>query len=256
MDSVDLFVGSEGTLGVITQAELRLIDAPRGEIIGGVVMYPDDDSALAAVERWQANPSIRMIEYFDRESLRIMNIEQKAALMVELEGDDLDLTGALEAQSWFALSSSDRERLRQFRHALPERVNALVRQNGFAKQSSDCAVPLEHNREMLEYYRVRLEKELPGAYTIFGHVGDAHLHVNVLPRNQPEFDRGRDLLVEFAQKAVELGGTFGAEHGLGKRKAHLLARLYSTQELAVMRDVKRRFDPGWLLGQGTLIPFP
>lgn len=255
MDWVDLFVGSEGTLGVVTRAELRLLDLPRREVVAGVVFFASDDLALDAVERWRANPDIRMIEYFDRPSLAVMEVAHRAALLVELEGDDLDLTGAIESDSWFAISVTDRERLRQFRHALPERVNALVRQNGFAKQSSDCAVPLESNRHMLAYYRSRLEAELPGRYTIFGHVGDAHLHVNILPATQAEFDRGRELLEEFALHAIELDGTIAAEHGLGKRKTHLLSRLYPAADFEAMLAIKHRFDPARLLGPGTLFPY-
>jgi D-lactate dehydrogenase (cytochrome)/glycolate oxidase len=59
-------------------------------------------------------------------------------------------------------------------------------------------------------------------------------------------------MTDLAREAVRLGGTVGAEHGLGKRKAHLLAIQYSAQEIEAMRAVKRRFDPQWLLGRGTL----
>jgi FAD/FMN-containing dehydrogenase len=87
---------------------------------------------------------------------------------------------------------------------------------------------------------------------IFGHIGDAHVHVNLLPANEAEAERAKVLMVEFAKKAVSLGGTVGAEHGLGKRKAHLLEIQYSPDEIEAMKAVKRRLDPNWLLGQGTL----
>lgn len=252
MDFLDLFIGSEGTLGVVTEAQLRLLPAP-GDLLGGVVFFPSEESALDAVDRWRSDPSLRMLEYLDRASLEMMDAPHGAALMIEQEGDsDLDMTGALEADSWFAISGADRERFRQFRHALPERVNARIRRTGFMKLSTDYAVPLEKGREMLKLYRAALEPEFAGRYVIFGHIGDAHLHINTFSETPQQFERAKDILASLARTAVTLGGTVGAEHGLGKRKAHLLAVQYTPAEIEAMREVKRRFDPQWLLGRGTL----
>ena len=261
MDWVDLFIGSEGTLGVVTQAELRLLPAPAA-LLGGVVFFDDDDRAMDAVEAWRADPSMRMIEYFDRGSLDLLHRPAGAAILFEQELASEDdpvvdswiqrLAGSMD--SWFALSARDRESFRQFRHALPERVNDTVRRNGFLKLGSDYAVPAERNREMLAYYRRRLEAQFPGRYVIFGHVGDAHLHVNILPASDEDCLRGSELMLEFARKAVSLGGTVSAEHGLGKRKAHLLGLQYGASDLERMKAVKRRLDPQWLLGRGTLWP--
>ena len=73
MDWVDLIVGSEGTLGVVTQAELQLLPAP-GEILGGVVFFPSEESALDAVDRWRPTPGSRLLEYLDQASLEIMEV--------------------------------------------------------------------------------------------------------------------------------------------------------------------------------------
>ncbi len=122
---------------------------------------------------------------------------------------------------------------------------------GATKMHSDYAVPLDRNREMLAYYRRRLEEEFPGRYVIFGHIGDAHVHVNIFsdPANPSQ---ALDLLLEFARHAVELGGTVSAEHGVGKRKAHLLKLQYSSEHLEAMRAVKLRLDPESILGRGTI----
>ena len=76
--------------------------------------------------------------------------------------------------------------------------------------------------------------------------------MNILPSSGEESERATDLITDFARQAAALGGTVSAEHGLGKRKAHLLALQYTAEQIEAMRSVKRRFDPGWLLGQGTL----
>jgi FAD/FMN-containing dehydrogenase len=256
MDYLDLFIGSEGTLGVVTEAELRLLPAP-GDLLGGVLFYPSEEAALEGVDRLRHTVGLRMLEYLDAASLAMMDVPHAAALMIEMEGDgDLDVEGASEDDSWFGTSAADRERFRQFRHALPERVNARIRRTGFVKLSTDYAVPLERNREMLKIYRAALERECHGRYVIFGHIGDAHLHINTFSDTVEQFEHAKALMTDLAREAVRLGGTVGAEHGLGKRKAHLLAIQYSEEHIESMRAVKRRFDPQWLLGRGTLFPWP
>lgn len=252
MDWVDLFIGNEGTLGVVTQAELKLLPAP-GDLLGGVVFFPSDEAALDAVDRWRSTPGLRMLEYLDGRSLQMMDVPHKAALMIEMEGDaDLDMTGALEEDSWFAMSAGDRERFRQFRHNLPERVNDRIRKSGFMKLSTDYAVPLEKNREMLATYRAKLQRAVGDNYVIFGHIGDAHLHINTFSDSPAQFAEAKAVTTDLARDAVSLGGTVGAEHGLGKRKAHLLEVQYAPAEIEAMKAVKRRFDPEWILGRGTL----
>jgi FAD/FMN-containing dehydrogenase len=254
MDYVDLFVGNEGTLGVVTQAKLQLLPAA-GEILGGVVFFPSQEAALDAVDRWRSAPGLRMLEYLDNKSLKMMDVAHQAALMIEIEGDaELDMSGSLEHDSWFATSAADRERFRQFRHSLPERVNARIRRSGFMKLSTDYAVPLDKNREILATYQTRLQQAVGDNFVIFGHIGDAHLHINTFSISPEQFAAAKAVTTELARDAVSLGGTVGAEHGLGKRKAHLLEIQYLPAEIEAMRTVKRRFDPHWILGQGTLFP--
>jgi FAD/FMN-containing dehydrogenase len=256
MEWVDLFVGNEGTLGVVTEAELQFLPAP-GERIGGVVFFRSEDHALDAVDRWRPTPGLNMIEYIDHASLQMMDVAHQAALMIEIEGDaDIDMAGALEEESWFATSASDRERFRVFRHTLAEKANERVRRTGFVKFGTDYAVPLDKNREMMAIYRRVMDQDAPGRYVIYGHIGDAHVHVNSFPETLEQFERGKAVMTDLAREAVKLGGTVGAEHGLGKRKAHLLEIQYPPDQIAAMKDVKRRFDPQWLLGQGTLFPYP
>jgi FAD/FMN-containing dehydrogenase len=262
IDYIDLFIGSEGTLGVIAEAELALLPSPVS-LFTGVVFFDSDEEALEAVDRWRPTPLLRMLEYLDGGSLELLRprfseipASARACVLIEREGvseeeNDDEWVGEFDA-GWFATSAADRERFRRFRHALPEAVNDLVRRRNLTKMGSDFAVPVARNREMLSIYRDTLEREFPGQYVIFGHIGDAHLHVNVLPANDEEWKRASGLMTEFARQAVRLGGTVSAEHGLGKRKRHLLEIQYTAAEIEKMKDVKRRLDPDWLLGPGTL----
>ncbi|HEV8042235.1 MAG TPA: FAD-binding oxidoreductase [Bryobacteraceae bacterium] len=260
MDWIDLFAGSEGTLGIVIEAELRLFPKP-ADVLAGVVFLPNDEAALDAVEQWRGLDGLRMLEYFDRNSLAFLRQRFSetpehagAALLIEQENGDIDFwADHAPEDSWFAASDQDRERFRRFRHALPELVNDTMRRRGFLKLNTDFAVPLARNREMLNYYHARL-RESGIDYVLFGHIGDAHLHVNVLPNSDVEFQSGQRLLLDFARHAVELGGTVSAEHGLGKRKAHLLELQYTQDQIESMKAVKRRLDPAWLLNQGNLFP--
>ncbi len=265
MDWIDLFCGSEGTLGVILEAEISLLPIPR-DLFAGVIFLPSDEHALAAVDAWRPYPELRMLEYVDRNSLQLISSrypeipsEASAALLIEAGDADVETwesrliaAGALLEASWFATEPRDLERFRAFRHALPELVIETVVRRGFLKMGTDYAVPVERNREMLAFYRQRLEEALPGRYVIYGHIGDGHVHVNMLPGNPAEAELASELLNEFARRAVLFGGTISAEHGLGKRKAKLLPLQYTPEQIDAMKDVKQRLDPHWLLGRGTI----
>lgn len=270
MDWIDLITGSEGTLGVVIEADLKLLGQPK-ELLNGIVFFTSDQDAINAVEAWRPIHGLRMLEYVDEPSLALIRGKYKdippaavAAVIVEqiVEDDSavdawvdrLTDQRALTEESWFGSSEADRERFREFRHALPERVIQLVRQMGFPKLGSDFSVPIDKNREMLAYYRQQLSARFPSQYCIFGHIGDAHVHVNMFPSSQALIAEGKKLMDDFAKKSVELGGTVAAEHGLGKRKRHMLAFLFKPEEIEAMKSVKRRLDPKWLLGRGNLFP--
>lgn len=272
MDWIDLFTGSEGILGIVTEVEVGLLPIPQA-LLNGVVFFPDEERTLNAIDAWRPIPGLRMLEFACHQSLRLIAqrfpeipAQAQGAAIIEqivsgesdfdLWSDRLAAGGALEHDSWFGTSDGDRERFRRFRHALPESVNDACRRNGFMKLGSDYAVPLERHREMIRYYRAQCDPVLDDRYVIYGHIGDAHVHLNMLPASQADFDNGKALMVDFARKAVELGGTVAAEHGLGKRKAHLLKLQYTSEQISQMAEVKRRLDPDWLLGRGNLLDVP
>lgn len=272
MDWVDLFCGSEGTLGIVVEATVKLLPAPK-TILAGIVFFTSEDDALDALDAWRSVERLRMLEYVDTESLGLIRTkypelrpEARTALIIE-QGDvtDQDLEAwtdrmterhALSELSWFGSNDADRERFRKFRHTLPETVLATVEAHGLMKLGSDFATPIDRHREMLRYYRKRLGEDYRGRYVVFGHVGDGHYHVNMLPATKEEFDAGTRLLEEFARKSVELGGTVAAEHGLGKRKRGYLAIQYTPAQIGEMIAVKKRLDPDWLLGRGNLFEAP
>jgi FAD/FMN-containing dehydrogenase len=272
MDWIDLFTGSEGTLGIVVEASLKLLPSAKS-ILAGVVFFGREDDALDALDAWRSVSGLRMLEYIDGDALDLIRkkypeipAEARGALIVEqadFEETELDSwtdrmkrQHALEEVSWFGSTEADRERFREFRHALPETVLATVQQHKLMSLISDFAVPINKHRELLSYCRKRLSQTYNGRHVVYGHVGDGHYHINLLPANQSEFEQGHRLLDEFAQKAVEMGGTVAAEHGLGKRKRDYLKYQYTQKQIEAMIAAKRRLDPDWLLGRGTLFEVP
>jgi FAD/FMN-containing dehydrogenase len=274
LEWIDLLAGSEGTLAVISAADLKLFPEPPA-ILSGVVFFRSDDDALEGVERWREVPELRLLEFMDEHALAFLRPgypeippDARAALMIEQnlasEEDEeverwaqrLEHENALADASWFGFRPADHERFRQFRHTLAATVTDTVRRRGFHKFSTDFAVPFQHHRALYAYYKQRCEEVLPAQYTIFGHAGDANNHINLLPTSAEEAQNGEDLMLEFAEYVVSLRGTVAAEHGIGKSKTHLLKLMYSAEEIAAMRDVKSRIDPDWLLGRGNIFGYP
>jgi FAD/FMN-containing dehydrogenase len=266
MDWVDLFIGSEGILGVVVEAQLRLLPEVR-DLLTGVLFFETEEAAWDAVEAWRPTPALRMLEYLDSGSLNLMETRPggaQAALIIEQElrsPDDEDLwvnrmetPGLLEPHSWIASGDTDRERFRKFRHGVPEKVNATVQRNGFQKLGSDAAVPLHRTREMMMFYRHLVSYPFAGQFAIFGHLGDAHVHVNLMPRTEAQSELGKVMMSAIAVKAASLDGSVSAEHGLGKRKQHFLAIQYPFEDIESLVHVRYRFDPKGLLGRGNLLP--
>jgi FAD/FMN-containing dehydrogenase len=269
LEWVQLLAGSEGTLAIVTEAELQLLPEPPA-LLSGVVFFRSEDAALDAVDIWRPIAGLRLLEMLDERSLNYLRprysdipAQAKAALMVEqdLTSDSdpevdtwlhrLSEQHAFEEESWFGLTAAVREGFRRFRHDLPTMMVDHGRRSG-AKFGTDFAVPLDKSRQLYSFYVERCEALFPGHYAIFGHIGDANVHVNLLARGPEDAQTAEHLMTEFARFVLSLGGTVAAEHGVGKHKTNLLRLMYSPADIEAMKAVKRQLDPAWLLGQGTI----
>jgi D-lactate dehydrogenase (cytochrome) len=213
----------------------------------------------------------RALEYFDEQSLRFLEphyaliprtaagaifFEQETTAATE-EGlmtkwlDLLERHGALLDDSWFATDEADARRMREVRHHLPVLVNEWLTRHGQRKISTDMAVPDDAFAAMLGFYKESLSASRL-QYVIFGHIGDNHVHVNILPRDVVEAESARALYAQFVRRAVSLGGTISAEHGIGKLKRDYLPLLYTEKHLGEMAALKRAFDPSSILGRGNI----
>jgi D-lactate dehydrogenase (cytochrome) len=269
MDAVDLFIGSEGTLGVIGEVEVKLLPKPEG-LLSGVVFFADESDVLALVREVRATVDARAVEFFDRESLRFLREkyptipdEAVAAIFFEQETtaatEDavlnqwlalLDQHHAL-ADSWFATNEQDQAKLREFRHQLPVLMNEWFAHYRQRKVSTDMSVPDDAFVGLFRLYKDTLHSS-GLRYTIFGHIGDNHVHVNILPRDEAEGARARELYVQFLKYAASVGGTLSAEHGVGKLKRDYLRLFYSDEQLREMATLKLALDPNGILGRGNI----
>src|SRR5687767_3228936 len=269
MDAIDLFIGSEGTLGVICEITAKLLSRPEG-LLSGVVFFARETDVLDLVADVRAHVDARAIEFFDRESLNFLRekystipAEAVAALFFEQETTPaseelvseqwqqlLDRHHAL-TDSWFATNAADQAKLREFRHQLPVLMNEWFAHYRQRKVSTDMAVPDDAFPGLFRLYQDTL-RESGLRYTIFGHIGDNHVHVNILPRDDTEGERARDLYVHFLKHAAAVGGTLSAEHGVGKLKREYLRLFYSDDQLRALASVKRALDPNGILGRGNI----
>ena len=286
MDALDLFVGSDGTLGVVTEVELALMPAPA--VVWGVSCF--FEAEVAALDFTVAvRPALAhavAIEYFDAGALSILRSQREnsaafaslpavegrfaCCVYVELDCDDEDeacaelyaigdamrAVGADEADTWVARTDVDRECQRFFRHAVPESVNMLIDERrrtnpAITKLGSDMSVPDERLHDVIELYRTTLaEAGLQSA--AWGHIGNNHLHVNVLPRGDADFAAGKELFCSWAAEVTRMGGAVSAEHGVGKIKRGFLETMYGPEHVREMARLKRELDPAGQLGRGNL----
>ncbi len=278
---LDLWIGSEGTLGVITRMELDLLDPPAG-FFGAMAFFRTWREAIGFVLRADASRragrlSPRCLEYFDANALELIRPaagalrvppEARAAIFFEEEVAPEDALGALERwaeaieeaggladATIVAQNRAEQDELRELRHAVPSGMNergSQAAQRGGRKIGTDFAVPLPSLMAVMENaYRI-VDEQFDGLVVGYGHVGNGHPHYNLLAEGPEQLARGTEAACAMAGRAIELGGTLAAEHGIGKVKVPLYRRLYPGWLYEAMRAVKRSLDPKGILSPGNL----
>ncbi|MGB8317581.1 MAG: FAD-binding oxidoreductase [Ignavibacteriaceae bacterium] len=281
MDAIDLFIGSEGTLGVITKIKVKLVPYP-DDILSSVIFFNDEKDALSfiksareisydtRVQKDSNSIDALALEFFDENSLNFLKEDNsrippdaKAAVWFEQEiksNEEIILEKWIslinefkgdEESAWFAISDSDKKNIIQFRHSLPEKVNEYISKNNMRKLGTDVAVPHDKFEELYFYSKNEAEKENL-SYVIFGHFGNSHMHLNMLPKNHNEYETGKSIYKKICNKAIELKGTVSAEHGIGKIKTEYLLEMYGEENMKKMFNLKKRLDPNLILGRGNI----
>ncbi len=280
-DPVDLFVGSEGTLGIVTRVTLDLLHAPPG-FFAGMAFFPELSRALSFVlaadrARRAGTCSPRCLELFDQGSLELVRpeagrlripAEAAAAIFFEQECEPgredegfaawyelLAIEGALADETIVASSEDQKLELRRLRHALPAGMNERgqrARPAGGRKLSTDWAVPLDVMPRTIEDASRIVEETFGGYYIRYGHVGNGHPHFNLVAEDPESLSRAREATHRMALLAVERGGTVTAEHGIGKVKREYVRYQYPGWVVDGMRALKRTLDPAGILAPGNI----
>ncbi|MFA6432071.1 MAG: FAD-binding oxidoreductase [Candidatus Margulisiibacteriota bacterium] len=274
MDFLDLFIGSEGTLCLISEIELALRPA-LAETFDLVTFFPAEKNAVDFVleSKRQKDGLINFYEFFDENTLQMLKKSYphipdnaKAAIYVEQEvnesnaktyldnwGQLLEKYNASLDNCWLGTDAKQKEDLSKFRHAIPEHINEMFKQYHQVKLATDIAVPEDKFIEIFNFYVSELRTHDSQLYSIkFGHIGDNHLHVNLIAKKEEDLPLAKELIMRFVKKAVELGGTVSAEHGIGKIKHQYLKEMYGENGIKEMINVKKVFDPNLILGRNNI----
>lgn len=291
-DLFDTFIGSEGIYGIIVEATLKLIPAPK-EIWGISFFFLSDEdiynfaSALCSDSLNYNSGKIAAVEYFDHFTLsKVEQFKQVATKLKELPDIDLNYAGMIyveihgeeeedieviaeqlmelsmenngDDESTWALSGEEEiEKMRSFRHAAPEAINieleALAqKEKGIVKLSTDIIV---HNRSFGEVISMFKNdaKEKGLPAAIFGHVKGNHVHVNILPQTYDEYLEGKSLIEKWFLQANQEGNKLFFEHGIGKIKKDLFKAFTKESLVMEMKTKKNEYDPNHILNKGTVI---
>ena len=268
-DLTGLFVGSEGTLGVITELTLRLHGQPE-EVAAAVCAFDSLDHAVQCVSATiQSGIPMARIEFVDAASARAFNrhsgtsLPEKPHLMIEFHGspgavrEDAARFGEIAAEfgaqgfDW-AATPEDRARLWRMRHGAYHACLAL--RPGASGLVTDVCVPMSHLPAAVQAAADDIAAEgLIGP--IVGHVGDGNFHSLLLvePGNAGEVAAARRVAMRMAERALAVGGTISGEHGIGMGKRGLMSAQHG-EAWQVMGQIKAALDPHGILNPGKLVP--
>ena len=266
----DLWIGSEGMLGVITNATLRLIHAPKAKQTFLAAFQTERqalDAVLQLLQEGQVQPSI--LEFLD--NLSVQGAEKAVGqtlfpespgtplLLVEIDGhpaqvgeDTMTIANWLQEHSLHhiqAKSPEDTENLWAVRRKCSSAMFMLAN----TKLNQDVVVPLRNQADLVEYvHNLREETKLPIA--VFGHAGDGNLHVNVMYDRSTLATRtsAANATRQIMEKVTSLGGSISGEHGIGLAKTPFTDLEFSQAELKTMAAIKQTLDPLNILNPGKL----
>ena len=262
---MDLLIGQEGTLAVITRAWLKTV--PYFDVTSVVVFFNSREDCIGCTKTLKQASQMQQlqsysVEYFDEYAIGFMQTRMpeiptaNCGLIIEVEASEtaldtlvaiLEPAGALMEYTILEETSARQIQLQRARHAIPAGINEQLVRNKMPKVGTDFAVPFEYLEWMMDAYD---EVELPKV--LFGHIGDAHLHLNMLPSNTEELIRAKEVYQELARIAISYGGTVSAEHGIGKIKRELFAEMVGDATIESFRALKSVVDPAWILGRGNI----
>ena len=267
-DLVRLFVGSEGTLGVVTEITLKISPRPISFKTGLALFGSLKDAGQAVSDITSAGIIPSVLEILDENTIRVLREQGdmdlpdvNAMILVETDGCTKEETsfqmarivevfsknGAINVET--AESNEERERLWKARKS----AGSVAAQLRPSNASEDVAVPMSKVPDLLTGISAIVRSyDLP--FVIFGHAGDGNLHPKIMydPSDAGQVERVTAAVDEIFRLTCELGGTLTGEHGIGLSKAPYMELEHDPVSLDVMRSIKRQFDPNNILNPGKM----
>jgi glycolate oxidase len=264
-DLVSLLVGSEGTLGVVTRATLRLAPKPQGIATLAALLPSADAIGASVLSLAKHGIEPRCIELFDERTLTFLRAaspfpipeSMRAMLLVELDGEAAALEGAIEraggvlvdagADVLVAKHGGDREKLWSVRREL----SRALRRSALGKISEDVVVPRSELGALIEE-SARIGERNALRVASYGHAGDGNLHVNFLWDAPDAMPRVRAAMQELFAAVIAMRGTLSGEHGIGASKSAFVPSEQSEKLIALQQSLRASFDPKGILNPGKI----
>jgi D-lactate dehydrogenase (cytochrome) len=268
-DLTRLFVGSEGTLGIITEVTLKLYPQPES-ISAAVCSFNDIASAVnTVIVTMQMGVPVARVEFLDENGVKAINkhdkltLPEKPLLLFEFHGSENSVKEQAEIVQeiakdhgaigfeW-ATRPEDRSRLWQARH---NAYFALLQlRPGCRAISTDCCVPISHLAEILLATKADCEQQQL-THSIIGHVGDGNFHVQMMvdPNDPADIARAEGVNARMVERAIAMDGTCTGEHGVGLHKMDFLIQEHGEGAIDTMRSIKHALDPNNILNPGKII---
>ncbi len=265
----DLWIGSEGTLGIVTKVVLKLIPKPPFKWTV-VVAFESEDKALAGVQEIAhlgLNPAI--LEYLDCNSIYcaediggvklFKEVSGKPLLLIEFDGtkaklkEDRAATLKWAGESGIAVKEAKNEKSAEVLWNVRRACSGAMFALGNAKINEDIVVPLENQAKFARFIG-RLQKKWKLPMPTFGHAADGNFHVNIMFHREDEDEkrRAKGAVAELMEKVVALKGIISGEHGIGLAKTPFMSVARNPAEMAAMKAIKKALDPNGILNPGKI----
>ncbi|HLU15047.1 MAG TPA: FAD-linked oxidase C-terminal domain-containing protein [Burkholderiaceae bacterium] len=269
-DLTRIFVGSEGTLGIITEVTVRLYPQPEA-ISAAICNFPTIDAAVQSViQVIQMGIPVARVEFMDTWAVKATNaysnltLAESPLLLFEFHGSPAGVQEQAEVVQEIARDNGgmdfewasrpeDRSRLWKARH--DAYFAGLQLRPGCRSSTTDVCVPISRLADCVAQTAADLDKaSFP--YTIVGHVGDGNFHVLMLldPDSTEEWEESQELNRRLVLRAIEMDGTCTGEHGVGLHKMEFMQAEHGQEALDLMHSLKQAFDPHNILNPGKVIP--
>ncbi|GEN54522.1 FAD-binding oxidoreductase [Halobacillus faecis] len=269
-DLTKLIVGSEGTLGIITQATLKLVPKPLAKQTM-MVEFADVRTAGAAISRTLTTGILpSKLEIMDQaciaavENFRPSGLPQEAEaiVIVELDGNpetlNVEMDSLHEIMTTIGATGITVPETPEEAEAIwfaRKQVSPAIAKIKPTKVSEDATVPRSRIPDMMDRLK-RIKEKYNLAIVVFGHAGDGNLHPNILcdKKDREEMERVEQAVKEIFEAAVDLGGTLSGEHGIGTMKAPFMEYELGAAGLDMMKRIKDSWDPNGIMNPGKIFP--